>query len=105
MLAACRRARILSRGSAAQEYECFVVELEQDGFLQFVSRESRPCWPRSFEQETNNMADRNRSDLDREQRGSSNPNQTERPEDRSTSSSETGMGGSNTNQNQGRNQG
>ena len=40
------------------------------------------------------MADRNRSDLDREQRGSSNPNQTERPEDRSTSSQETGMGGS-----------
>jgi hypothetical protein len=38
------------------------------------------------------MADRNRSDLDREQRGSSNPNQTERPEDRSTSSQETGMG-------------
>jgi len=37
------------------------------------------------------MADRNRSDLDREQRGSSNP-QTERPEDRSTSSRETGMG-------------
>jgi hypothetical protein len=38
------------------------------------------------------MADRNRSDLDREQRGSSNPNQTERPEDRNTSSQETGMG-------------
>ncbi|HUF23708.1 MAG TPA: hypothetical protein VMN81_06230 [Vicinamibacterales bacterium] len=38
------------------------------------------------------MADRNRSDLDREQRGSSNPNQTERPEDRSTSAQETGMG-------------
>lgn len=37
------------------------------------------------------MADRNRSDLDREQRGSSNPNQTERPEDRSTSSHESGM--------------
>ena len=38
------------------------------------------------------MADRNRSDLEREQRGSSNPNQTERPEDRSTSAQETGMG-------------
>jgi hypothetical protein len=37
------------------------------------------------------MADRNQSDLEREQRGSSNPNQTERPEDRSTSSRETGM--------------
>lgn len=41
------------------------------------------------------MADRNRSDLDREQRGSSNPNQTERPEDRNTSSQETGMGNQN----------
>ena len=38
------------------------------------------------------MADSNRSDLEREQRGSSNPNLTERPEDRSTSSQETGMG-------------
>lgn len=38
------------------------------------------------------MADRTRSDLDREQRGSSNPSQMERPEDRSTSSQETGMG-------------
>ena len=53
------------------------------------------------------MADRNRSDLDREQRGSSNPNQTERPEDRSTRSNESGMGGSDRNQgsNQDSNQG
>ena len=51
------------------------------------------------------MADRNRSDLDREQRGTSNPNQTERPEDRSTSSRESGMGGSNNNPNEGRDQG
>lgn len=50
------------------------------------------------------MADRNRSDLDREQRGSSNPNQTERPEDRSTSSHESGMGGS-SRPNEGRDQG
>lgn len=35
------------------------------------------------------MADRNRSDLDREQRGASNPNQTERPESRSTKEGET----------------
>ncbi len=41
------------------------------------------------------MADRNRSDLDREQRGASNPNQTERPESRSTKEGETDrMGGS-----------
>lgn len=51
------------------------------------------------------MADRNRSDLDREQRGSSNPNQTERTEDRSTSSRETGMGGTNRGSNQGSNPG
>jgi hypothetical protein len=30
------------------------------------------------------MTDRNRSDLEREQRGSSNPNQTDRTENRST---------------------
>lgn len=42
------------------------------------------------------MADRNRSDLDREQRGSSNPNQNQlEREDRSTSSTETGMPGTN----------
>jgi hypothetical protein len=41
------------------------------------------------------MTDRNRSDLDREQRGASNPNQTERPESRSTKEGETDrMGGS-----------
>lgn len=41
------------------------------------------------------MNDRNRSDLDREQRGASNPNQTERPETRSTKEGETDrMGGS-----------
>lgn len=51
------------------------------------------------------MADRNPSDLDREQRGSSNPNQTERPEDRSTSSQESGMGGSTRNPNLDREQG
>lgn len=39
------------------------------------------------------MADRNH--LDREQRGASNPNQTERPEERSTKEGETDrMGGS-----------
>jgi hypothetical protein len=50
------------------------------------------------------MTDRNRSDLDREQRGTSNPNQTERTEDRNTQSNEPGMGGTsrgNQNQNQG----
>jgi hypothetical protein len=47
------------------------------------------------------MADRNRSDLDREQRGSSNPNQTERTEERSTSSRESGMGNTSRNPNQG----
>jgi len=42
------------------------------------------------------MADRNRSDLDREQRGSSNPNQNQlEREDRSTSATETGMPGTN----------
>ena len=51
------------------------------------------------------MADRNRSELEREQRGSSNPNQTERPEDRSTSSQETGLGGSTRNPNEGRDTG
>ena len=51
------------------------------------------------------MADRNRSDLEREQRGSSNPNQTERTEDRSTSSQETGIGGSTRKPNEGRDQG
>ena len=41
------------------------------------------------------MTDRNRSDLDREHRGASNPNQTERPESRSTKEGETDrMGGS-----------
>lgn len=41
------------------------------------------------------MADRNRSDLDREQRGATNPNPTERPENRSTKEGETDrMGGS-----------
>lgn len=41
------------------------------------------------------MTDRNRSDLDREQRGASNPNTTERPESRSTKEGETDrMGGS-----------
>ena len=50
------------------------------------------------------MADRNRSDLDREQRGSSNP-QTERPEDRSTSSRETGMGNTSRNEGQRREDG
>jgi hypothetical protein len=49
------------------------------------------------------MADRNRSDLEREQRGSSNPNQTDRNENRSTSSQESGMGGSKPNE--GRDQG
>jgi len=51
------------------------------------------------------MADRNRSDLDREQRGASNPNQTERPEDRSTSSHESGVGGGMNKPNQKRDQG
>lgn len=41
------------------------------------------------------MTDRNRSELDREQRGASNPNQAERPEERSTKEGETDrMGGS-----------
>lgn len=51
------------------------------------------------------MADRNRSDLDREQRGSSNPNQTERTENREGSSQETGLGGANPNQNKGQSSG
>lgn len=38
------------------------------------------------------MADRNRSDLDREQRGSSNPNQSPDSENRSTQPTDTGMG-------------
>ena len=56
------------------------------------------------------MADRNQSDLDREQRGSSNPNQSQR-EDRSTQSGETGTPGSkgsqgqNPSQGEGRNKG
>lgn len=42
------------------------------------------------------MTDRNRSDLDREQRGSSNPNQTDRTENRSTRESGADeMGGAN----------
>ena len=40
------------------------------------------------------MTDRNRSNLDREQRDASNPNPTERPENRSTKPNETDrMGG------------
>ncbi|MDQ3071019.1 MAG: hypothetical protein M3R55_14980 [Acidobacteriota bacterium] len=48
------------------------------------------------------MTDRNRSELDREQRGSSNPNQSERPEDRSTRSGEGNLDNiSDTNRGQG----
>lgn len=43
------------------------------------------------------MTDRNRSDLDREQRNASNPNPTERPENRSTKEGETDRMGGNDN--------
>ncbi len=48
------------------------------------------------------MNDRNRSDLDREQRNASNP--TERPENRSTRQDETDRMGGNQSGNQGRDQ-
>lgn len=47
------------------------------------------------------MTDRNRSDLDREQRNASNPNPTERPENRSTKSDETDRMGGNVDRNRG----
>jgi len=47
------------------------------------------------------MTDRNRSDLDREQRNASNPNPTERPENRSTKPSETDRMGGNVNRDAG----
>ena len=47
------------------------------------------------------MTDRNRSDLDREQRNASNPNPTERPENRSTKQDETDRMGGNQNRNEG----
>lgn len=47
------------------------------------------------------MTDRNRSNLDREQRNASNPNSTERPENRSTKPGETDRMGGNVNRDRG----
>ena len=47
------------------------------------------------------MTDRNRSDLDREQRNASNQNPTERPENRSTKQGETDRMGGTGNSDQG----
>jgi hypothetical protein len=79
-------ARLIREGSA--------VELRPVEILQFPGWNRGRFRLRRFRQETTHMADRNRSDLDREQRGSSNPNQSQDTENRSTQSTETGMGGS-----------
>ena len=47
------------------------------------------------------MTDRNRSNLDREQRNASNPNPAERPENRSTKPNETDRMGGNVDRNVG----
>jgi hypothetical protein len=70
------------------------VELRPVEILQFHRWNRGRFRLRRFRQETTHMADRNRSDLDREQRGSSNPNQSQDTENRSTQSTETGMPGS-----------